>query len=121
MLAENASDAWLASDKLQHVAACAFIAVFISTIVHFFIPRIRNWSLLIGCVCSALTGGAKEFSDYLGFYSSGASLKDALADLVGILLAVSIWVAFRRILGIPGLPLAKSSTATREMSLLLEY
>ncbi|KAL3835487.1 hypothetical protein ACJIZ3_010223 [Penstemon smallii] len=85
---ENGDD-WLATDKLEHVLFGFFISIISSLLAartrYFFIRRRSIW---VGSVISFSSGAAKEFADELGFFNSaGASAKDAVADLLGILLA----------------------------------
>ncbi|KAG8388240.1 hypothetical protein BUALT_Bualt02G0105200 [Buddleja alternifolia] len=88
---ENGDD-WLAVDKTQHVLFCFFISIIASLLAsrtrYPFIRRRRIW---FGSILSFSAGAAKEFADELGFFkSAGASTKDAVADLVGILLAAAV-------------------------------
>ncbi|CAL5413966.1 unnamed protein product [Camellia sinensis] len=66
---------------------------------HFFLsPRfpnslsfLRRRTIWFGSIVSLSTGAAKEVADELGFFkSAGASARDAVADLLGILLAVLV-------------------------------
>ncbi|KAI3785979.1 hypothetical protein L1987_45105 [Smallanthus sonchifolius] len=95
---ENGDD-WLAHDKLQHFLLCFSITITVS----FLASRtryspLRRHSISVGCIVSLTAGAAKEFADELGFFkSSGASAKDAVADIVGVfvsVLALSIWNSF---------------------------
>ncbi|XP_071728480.1 uncharacterized protein [Rutidosis leptorrhynchoides] len=83
---ENGDD-WLANDKLQHFLLCFFLTFLFS----FFASRfslLRRRRLSIGCILSLTVGAAKEFADELGFFNSaGASVKDAVADILGVLVA----------------------------------
>lgn len=85
---ENGDD-WLAIDKLQHVLFCFFISITFSLLAsRTRYPFLRRRSIWIGSIVSFAAGAAKEFADELGFFkSAGASTKDAVADLLGILLA----------------------------------
>lgn len=92
---ENGDD-WLAIDKLYHVLFCFSISIIFSLLAsmtrHPFIRRLSIW---IGSIVSFAAGAAKEFADELGFFkSAGASSKDAVADLVGILLAAVVLYLF---------------------------
>ncbi|XP_047314668.1 uncharacterized protein LOC124918678 [Impatiens glandulifera] len=95
---ENGDD-WLAFDKLQHILFGFFIAVFVSLLVRRTrYPLLRRRSIWIGCISSFFAGAAKEIADEFGFFNSaGASIKDAVADLVGILLAAVILSCFKPI------------------------
>ncbi|KAL8230419.1 hypothetical protein R6Q57_000197 [Mikania cordata] len=95
---ENGDD-WLAHDKLQHFLLCFSITI----IVSFLASRtryaiLRRHSISVGCILSLTAGAAKEFADELGFFkSAGASAKDAVADIIGVfvaVLALSVWNSF---------------------------
>jgi len=86
----NEADGWLAQDKWLH-----FIACFGITLVAF-IVMVRYFSekraLLVGSSASLFIGIAKEIYDI-----PGASYRDFVADLCGILLAiVSLKILFRK-------------------------
>ncbi|RZC46741.1 hypothetical protein C5167_039689 [Papaver somniferum] len=88
----ESGDDWLALDKLYHVLFCFFISILVSTTVAITTttryPFLRRWSIWIGSLVSMSAGAAKEFGDEIGLWkSAGASTKDAIADLFGILLA----------------------------------
>ncbi|KAA8540537.1 hypothetical protein F0562_024544 [Nyssa sinensis] len=85
---ENADD-WLAPDKLYHVLFCFFITIIFSLLAtRTRYPFLRRRSIWIGSMASLAAGAAKEAADEFGFFkSAGASAKDAVADLLGILLA----------------------------------
>ncbi|RAL54786.1 hypothetical protein DM860_017625 [Cuscuta australis] len=88
---ENGDD-WYAMDKLYHVLFCFSIAVITSAFAGWarypFIRRRRIW---VGSIVSLAAGAAKEVADELGFFkSAGASSKDAVADVFGILIAALI-------------------------------
>lgn len=93
---ENEDD-WLAPDKFQHVLFSFSITVIFSILAtrapH---PFLRRRSLLIGSIVSLAAGAAKEIADEFGFFrSAGASAKDAVADLLGILIAVFALYLFK--------------------------
>lgn len=90
------SDDWLAADKLYHVLFCFFISVVSSLLAtRTRYPFLRRRSIWIGSLVSFAAGAAKEFADEFGYFkSAGASSKDAVADLVGILLAAMILYLF---------------------------
>lgn len=82
-------DKWLAADKYEHVLACFLIAIFVSAVSrrsrH---PLLRRRSAMIGSIASLAAGAAKEAGDEFGFWeSAGGSVKDAVADLLGVVLA----------------------------------
>ncbi|KAH7857692.1 hypothetical protein Vadar_015432 [Vaccinium darrowii] len=85
-------DDWLASDKLQHVLFCFFLAIAFSLLASKTrYPLLRRRSIFFGSAVSLAAGAAKEVADEFGFFkSAGASFKDAVADLVGIVFAVLI-------------------------------
>ena len=82
-------DPWLAPDKLYHVLFCfslTFLFSIMASITRY--PFLRRHSIRIGSIASLLAGAAKEAADELGFFrSAGASAKDAIADISGVLLA----------------------------------
>ncbi|KAJ0693092.1 hypothetical protein HanPI659440_Chr15g0593251 [Helianthus annuus] len=95
---ENGDD-WLAHDKLQYFILCFTITIIVSFLAsrtRYFLLRRR--SISIGCVLSLTAGAAKEFADELGFFkSAGGSVKDAVADIIGVLVAVialNLWNSF---------------------------
>ncbi|KAK9098290.1 hypothetical protein Syun_025335 [Stephania yunnanensis] len=93
---ENNGDEWLALDKLEHVLFCFFISIFVSSIAYLSpFSLLRRWSIWIGSLASIAAGAAKEAGDEIGFWhSAGASAKDAVADLLGVAIAVlvlSVW------------------------------
>lgn len=82
------SDPWLAPDKLYHVLFCFSLTLLFSSLAsltrH---PFLRHHSIWVGSIASLLAGAAKEVADDLGFFpSAGASAKDAVADLLGVLI-----------------------------------
>ncbi|KAK6127860.1 hypothetical protein DH2020_038400 [Rehmannia glutinosa] len=85
-------DGWFAIDKLYHILFCFFISIITSLLAsltrYSFIRRRTIW---VGSIVSFAAGAAKEFADELGFFkSAGASAKDAVSDLLGILLAAMV-------------------------------
>ncbi|OIW03882.1 hypothetical protein TanjilG_30158 [Lupinus angustifolius] len=90
-------DPWLGADKLYHFIFCFSLTILFSTLASFTpFPFLRRHSLLFGSISSLLAGAAKEAADHLGyFHSAGASTRDALADLLGVLLAFSALSLFR--------------------------
>ncbi|KAG6411127.1 hypothetical protein SASPL_129201 [Salvia splendens] len=77
---------------LYDVLFCFFISVVSSLLAAGTrYPFLRRRSIWIGSLLSFAAGAAKEFADELGYFkSAGASAKDAVADLIGILLAAVI-------------------------------
>ncbi|KAH9715737.1 transmembrane protein [Citrus sinensis] len=89
-------DPWLAKDKLYHVLFCLTLTFFFSAWAS--VSRysfIRTHSIRVGSILSLLAGAAKEAADQLGLFpSAGASFKDAIADVIGVLIAssaLSLW------------------------------
>ncbi|KAG7036537.1 hypothetical protein SDJN02_00156, partial [Cucurbita argyrosperma subsp. argyrosperma] len=86
---DDDEDPWFAPDKLYHFLLCFTLTVFfaaLATLTRY--PFIRRHSIMIGSVLSLFAGAAKEVADELGFFkSAGASTRDAVADLVGVLIA----------------------------------
>ncbi|KAJ8446560.1 hypothetical protein Cgig2_019713 [Carnegiea gigantea] len=87
---EEREDPWTAPDKVYHVLFCFSLTVIFSLLAglapH---PFLRRRRLLIAAFLSLSAGAAKEFADHLGFFqSSGASARDAVADAVGVCLAL---------------------------------
>ncbi|KAL7168223.1 hypothetical protein ACSBR2_038623 [Camellia fascicularis] len=79
-------------NKLQHILFCFSITIIFSLLAsltrYSFLRRRTIW---FGSIVSLSAGAAKEVADELGFFkSAGASAKDAVADLLGILLAVLV-------------------------------
>ncbi|XP_059642073.1 uncharacterized protein LOC132284029 [Cornus florida] len=82
-------DNWLAPDKLYHILFCFSITIIVSLLAtRTRYPFLRRRSIWVGSIASLAAGAAKEAADEFGFFkSAGASTKDAVADLLGILLA----------------------------------
>lgn len=83
-------DDWLARDKIYHVLFCFSINLVLSLLAtRSRYPFLRRRSIWVGSIVSLAAGAAKELADEFGFFkSAGASSKDAIADLFGVLLAV---------------------------------
>ncbi|KAK3131794.1 hypothetical protein QOZ80_6AG0511580 [Eleusine coracana subsp. coracana] len=92
-------DDWLAADKLQHVLACLLISLFAAALAgRSARPGLRRRAVAVGSAASLATGAAKEAADEAGFLgSSGASPKDAAADLLGVAAAALVLVLLRRV------------------------
>ena len=85
------TDPWLAADKAYHIVFC-----FVLTVVFYRVasltpyPFLRRHAIPLGSIASLLAGAAKEAADHLGYFrSAGASVKDAVADLLGVIIASS--------------------------------
>ncbi|GMN49908.1 hypothetical protein TIFTF001_019082 [Ficus carica] len=91
-------DPWLAPDKLYHVLFCFSLTFLFSTLANLTrSPFLRRHSIPLGSIASLLAGAAKEAADELGFFrSAGASAKDAVADVLGVLLASLALYLLRR-------------------------
>ncbi|GAB2228225.1 hypothetical protein Droror1_Dr00010055 [Drosera rotundifolia] len=113
------ADEWLAPDKFQHIVFCFSLTLLFS----FLASRtryqfLRRRSFLIGASISLLAGAAKEVADQLGFFrSAGASVKDGVADVVGVVIGCvvlwgfgSVWRRRRRKAEEGGDPLVEVST-----------
>lgn len=85
------SDPWIAPDKLYHVLFCLSLTLLFSFAAsRTRYPFLRRHSVGIGSLASLLAGAAKEAADQLGLFpSAGASAKDAVADLLGVLIAAT--------------------------------
>ncbi|KAL5199443.1 hypothetical protein ABZP36_020646 [Zizania latifolia] len=92
-------DEWLAADKLQHVLACLLIALAAAALARrSALPSLRRRAAVLGWAASLAAGAVKEAADEAGFFgSSGASPKDAAADLLGAALAALSLSLLRRL------------------------
>ncbi|XP_042483436.1 uncharacterized protein LOC122063800 [Macadamia integrifolia] len=88
---ENGDD-WLAPDKLYHVLFCFFIAITVASLAYRTrYPFLRRWSIWLGSLVSLFAGVAKEAGDEIGIWeSAGASVKDVIADLMGIFMSLVV-------------------------------
>ncbi|XP_021906398.1 uncharacterized protein LOC110821030 [Carica papaya] len=85
-------DPWFAPDKLYHVLFCLSLSFFFSLLAsltrYMFLRRNSIW---IGSILSLAAGAAKEAADHMGIFpSAGASAKDAVADVIGVLIAALV-------------------------------
>ncbi|KAL5576110.1 hypothetical protein UlMin_017809 [Ulmus minor] len=85
----GSEDPWLAPDKWYHVIFCFSLTLLFSTLANLAPhPFLRRHSTSFGSIASLLAGAAKEVADELGYFrSAGASAKDAVADVLGVMLA----------------------------------
>lgn len=85
----DTADGWLALDKLEHFLLCFFLTVIFSLLVaRFRLSLIRNRSIWVGSILSLVAGAAKEIADEMGYFqSSGGSVKDAIFDFLGTVVA----------------------------------
>ncbi|KAL8155709.1 uncharacterized protein LOC141665513 [Apium graveolens] len=92
------TDDWLARDKIYHVIFCFSINVAVSLL--FSQSRysfLRRRFIFLGSVISLAAGAAKELADQLGFFhSAGASSRDIVADIFGVILAVIVLSVSKR-------------------------
>ena len=97
---DNDKDPWLAPDKLYHFLFCFFLTILFSTLAS--LSRysfLRNHSIRVGSILSLVAGAAKEAADQLGIFpSAGASARDAVADLLGVLIAAMALSLWKRLL-----------------------
>ncbi|XP_039118405.1 probable acetate kinase [Dioscorea cayenensis subsp. rotundata] len=100
-------DPWFAPDKLEHVVACLLITLAVAFLAgRSRLPLLHRHNAGIGSIAALIAGAAKEACDELGLWaSSGASARDAAADLLGVLLASLFLAVLRRFRPSP-LPLA---------------
>lgn len=85
---ENGDD-WVAVDKVYHILFCFALTLIFSALANRTrYPFLRRYSVWVASILSLAAGAAKEVADEIGFFkSAGASPKDALADLLGVLIA----------------------------------
>ncbi|KAJ4718615.1 Transmembrane protein [Melia azedarach] len=97
-------DPWLARDKLYHFLFCFTLAVFFSVIASCSrYSFLRTHSIRIGSILSLLAGAAKEAADHIGLFpSAGASFRDGVADVIGVLIASLALYLWRRYSDRPG-------------------
>ncbi|XWS16528.1 hypothetical protein CRYUN_Cryun34aG0096400 [Craigia yunnanensis] len=97
---DNDKDPWLAPDKLYHFLFCFFLTILFSTLASLSrYPFLRNRSIRVGSIISLVVGASKEAADQLGFFpSAGASARDAVADLLGVLIAAMALSLWKRVL-----------------------
>lgn len=91
------TDPWLGADKFYHIIMCFTLTLLFYALASFTShPFLRRHAISIGSVFSLLAGAAKEAADHLGYFrSSGASFKDAIADIVGVFIASFALTLFR--------------------------
>lgn len=83
---ENGDD-WVAVDKVYHILFCSALTLIFSALANRTrYPFLRRYSVWVASILSLAAGAAKEVADE-SFKSAGASPKDALADLLGVLIA----------------------------------
>ncbi|KAJ6702313.1 GOS-28 SNARE- RELATED [Salix koriyanagi] len=59
-------------------------------------PFLKRHSIRVGAILSLFAGAAKEAADQIGLFpSAGASSKDAVADIIGVLIAVAALSMFK--------------------------
>ncbi|KAJ0007341.1 hypothetical protein Pint_30307 [Pistacia integerrima] len=97
-------DPWLAPDKLYHVLFGFSLTLIFSALASCTrYSFLRTHSIRVGSILSLLAGAAKEAADHLGLFpSAGASFKDAVADVIGVLIASFALSLLRKFSGRPG-------------------
>ncbi|XP_007023400.2 PREDICTED: uncharacterized protein LOC18595412 [Theobroma cacao] len=103
---DDDKDPWLAPDKLYHFLFCFFLTFLFSTLASLSrFSFLRNHSIRVGSILSLAAGAAKEAADQLGLFpSAGASSRDAVADLLGVLVAAMVLSLRKRLLRFGALP-----------------
>ncbi|KAJ0984898.1 hypothetical protein J5N97_003254 [Dioscorea zingiberensis] len=92
-------DPWLGADKLEHFVACLLITLVVASLAgRSRLSFLRRRNATIGSLSALAAGAAKEAGDELGLWaSSGASARDAAADLLGVLIASLSLALLRRL------------------------
>ncbi|KAJ6945500.1 LOW QUALITY PROTEIN: hypothetical protein NC651_000527 [Populus alba x Populus x berolinensis] len=90
-MGDNNEDPWLAPDKLYHVLFCLSLTLLFSKLASLTrYPFLKRQSIRVGAILSLFAGAAKEAADQIGLFpSAGASAKDAVADIIGVLIAAA--------------------------------
>jgi len=90
-MGDNNEDPWLAPDKLYHVLFCLSLTLLFSKLASLTrYPFLKRHSIRVGAILSLFAGAAKEAADQIGLFpSAGASAKDAVADIIGVLIAAA--------------------------------
>jgi VanZ family protein len=90
-------DPWLGADKFYHIIMCFSITLLFYSLSSLTSnPFLRRHAISIASIISLLVGAAKEVADHLGFFrSSGASFRDAIADIIGVFIASFALSLFR--------------------------
>ncbi|KAJ6341217.1 hypothetical protein OIU78_009400 [Salix suchowensis] len=96
-MGDNNEDPWLAPDKLYHVLFCLSLTLLFSKLASLTrYPFLKRHSIRVGAILSLFAGAAKEAADQIGLFpSAGASSKDAVADIIGVLIAVAALSMFK--------------------------
>lgn len=96
-MGDNNEDPWLAPDKLYHVLFCLSLTLLFSKLASLArYPFLKRHSIRVGAILSLFAGAAKEAADQIGLFpSAGASSKDAVADIIGVLIAVAALSMFK--------------------------
>lgn len=81
------ADPWFAADKLEHLLAC-FAVTLQCTYLASRVRRLSGWKATLGAAAGLLLGSVKEAADYLQVWSNKASIRDAVADGAGVVLAI---------------------------------
>jgi VanZ family protein len=93
----SSDDPWLGADKFYHIIMCFSITLLFYSLSSLTSkPFLRRHAISIASIISLLVGAAKEAADHLGFFrSSGASFRDAIADIIGVFIASFALSLFR--------------------------
>ncbi|KAJ6713115.1 GOS-28 SNARE- RELATED [Salix purpurea] len=96
-MGDNNEDPWLAPDKLYHVLFCLSLTLLFSKLASLArYPFLKRHSIRVGAILSLFAGATKEAADQIGLFpSAGASSKDAVADIIGVLIAVAALSMFK--------------------------
>ncbi|CAK9232855.1 unnamed protein product [Sphagnum jensenii] len=86
MVMGNHGDPWFALDKAEHFVACFAITVAAATVLGFVRKELRGWlRLALGSLLGLTAGALKEVGDATHLLpSDGASIKDGVADVLGV-------------------------------------
>lgn len=94
--AENLLDFMPAADFFGHIVLYFILATLIHTVLRFYLPKRKNLLMADTVIFSLLYGVSDEFHQSFvpGRTVSGS---DLLADVLGAVLAVTLWLAIDRI------------------------
>ncbi|CAG9466467.1 unnamed protein product [Pedinophyceae sp. YPF-701] len=90
------ADPWLARDKVEHVLSCVLVTAVTALACRSYKPvraRLPAWALRcppawLGAAAGAAVGALKELGDGLQWWPGRASIRDGVADVVGVVLGV---------------------------------
>ncbi|MDA1298183.1 MAG: VanZ family protein [Chloroflexi bacterium] len=94
--AENALDSIPAIDSLAHLFLYFVLAALVHAVLRMYLPRRKNLLMVDTVIFALLYGVSDEFHQS---FVPGRSVSgtDLLADVLGAVLAVTLWLAFDRI------------------------